>query len=106
MPLGKLIRTERTIIDYKKTKRTSTERKIQQINVDQIPLDILKNIVTANDDNPSMYDGYILSPEELDKFNAILENKIELNHDKVDYALEWYGIYDIMIVYPKFKVRH
>ena len=94
MPLGKLIRTERTIIVYKKTKQTTYGKEIQQINVDQIPLNVLKSIVTANDDDPLLYDGYILSPEELNKFNAILENKIELNHDKFDYALEWYGIYD------------
>ena len=90
MPLGKLIRTERTIIVYKKTKQTTYGKEIQQINVDQIPLDVLKSIVTANDDDPLLYDGYILSPEELNKFNAILE----LNHDKFDYALECYGIYD------------
>jgi hypothetical protein len=52
MPLRKLIRTVRTIIVYKKTKQSTYGTEIDEINVDQIPLDVLKSIVTANDGDP------------------------------------------------------
>ncbi len=94
MPLGKLIRTERTIFVYRKTKTKYYRKEIQEINVDNIPLDVLKAIVTPNDDDPLLYCGYTLGKVELNKLNDLSGTKITPNHDKFDYILECYGIYE------------
>lgn len=94
MPLGKLIKVVREVIVYKKTKRSTYGKEIEEINVDSVPLDVLKKIVTPNADDPLLYDGYVLSPNELDKLNAQMEIKIKSNHDKFDYVLICSGIYE------------
>lgn len=94
MSLGKLIRTERAIYVYKKTKTKAYQKEIQELNVDNIPLDVLKTIVTPKDDDPLLYHGYTLSQVELNKLNVILEINIDPDHDKFDYVLECYGVYE------------
>ena len=94
MPLGKLLRTERTICVYRKTKSSSYRKETQEISVDSIPLDALKAIVTPNDEDPLLYSGYILSEVQLSKLADILGIKVNSNHDKFDYVLECYGIYE------------
>jgi hypothetical protein len=94
MPLGKLIRTERIIVIYKKTNQKVFGEPVKEISVDNIPLNILKTIITPNEDDPFLYDGYILKKEELNKFNTLLENKIEPDYNKFEYSLECYGIYE------------
>jgi hypothetical protein len=94
MTLGKLLRTERAIFVYRKTKSSSYGNDGQKINVDHIPLEVLKTIVTPNNDDPLLYEGYILNEEQLSKFNSLLQPKIDPNHDKFDYALECYGFYE------------
>ena len=94
MPLGKLVKTIRTINIYKKTKSRFLGKSIDEINIDAIPLEVLKSIITPNNDDPMLYDGYNLSPEELEKLYALTESKISPDHKKFDYTLETYGIYE------------
>jgi len=94
MPLGKLIRTERIIVVYRKTNSNVLGETVKEISVDKIPLDDLKTIVKPNEDDPLLYDGYMLREADLNKLNTFLENKIEPDHGKFEYALECYGIYE------------
>lgn len=94
MPLGKLIKTDRTINIYKKTKSRFKGESISEININSIPLDLLKATITPNDGDPFLYDGYPLTPDQLDELNTLIEPPIKPDHKKFDYILECYGIYD------------
>ena len=50
--------------------------------------------MTANSDDPLLYDGYPLDNEKLQKLNELLNNKIVANYKEFEYFLECYGIYD------------
>jgi hypothetical protein len=94
MGLGKLIKTVRTISVYKKTRGKHLGDLIEEFNVDAISIEELKKIITPNNDDPLLFDGYPLNDEELQKLSELLENKIIPNHKRFDYVLECYGIYD------------
>jgi hypothetical protein len=94
MPLGNLIREERSIYVFKKTKSKYRGQEIDKIDIDSISFDVVKNIVTPNDGDPFLFDPYPLSPDELDKLNKFIEPKIKPDHKKFDYVMETYGIYD------------
>lgn len=94
MSLGKLIREERTINIYKKTKSKYLSDAIEEISINHISLEDLKNIILPNENDSCLYDGYLLTPSQLDKLNVILKNQIIPNHEKFEYTLECYGIYD------------
>ena len=61
----KLIRVERTINIYNNSDNTS----IKEINVDNIPFDTLKEIVVPKDDDPLLFDGYVLDAKQLERIN-------------------------------------
>lgn len=94
MPLGKLIRTERSICIYKRTDDSNMGEEVAEINIDFISLDNLKTIVTPNEDDPLLYDGYLLSEKELAELNNFLDKKIEPDFNQFEYLLECWGIYE------------
>jgi hypothetical protein len=88
--LDKLLRVERTINIY----RNEDDELLQEINVDSIPFEKLKEIVPPGDDDPLMYDGYDLDNEQLNKINSYLVEKIEPDFKLYSYILVCGGIYD------------
>ncbi len=93
--LNKLIKEERTINIYKKTDSDIIrESLLEEINIDIIPLETLKSIITPNPDDPLLFDGYPLEVEEFNKINALINNRITPNFELYDYVMECYGIYD------------
>lgn len=84
----KLIRIERTLNIY-----TKANELIQEISID-IPFDTIIDIVSPKDDDPLLYDGYILDEEQLSQFNKVLKQKIEIDSNRYFYVLECTGIYE------------
>ena len=94
MPLGKLVKTVREIIVYKKTTNDWLGETVEEINVDELSLEVLKTIVTPNDGDPFLYDGYVLDNEQLNALGELLGKRIVADHEKFDYCLECYGIFE------------
>ncbi len=86
----RLIKVERTINVYNNLQ----DEPVEEINIDNIPFEIIKEIVTPKDDDPLMYDGYKLSETEIEKFNNYLTEKIQPHFNKSSYFLICGGIYD------------
>ena len=84
----KLIRIERTINIYNENNEL-----IKEINID-IPIKKLKNIVLPKEDDPLLYDGYVLSREQLENINSHIKDKILPNFESNSYVLECTGIYN------------
>lgn len=87
---AKLLRVERTICIYRKTEDSFSK----EINVDSIPFDILKTIVIPKDDDPLLYDGYVLTLNQIEEINKFLKEKIIPNFSDFFYVMECSGIYD------------
>ena len=94
MKTKKLIRTERTINGYKKSKGKYLSDPVIEINIDKIPLDVLQKIVEANPADPLLYDAYELTEQQLTKLYSLLEKQITSGFKKFEYYLECYGIYE------------
>ena len=92
MKRKKLLKKERTINIYKKTNNKYLGNPLKEINIDHIPFDILKSIIIPNSDDPFLYDGYPLNKDELTKLSTFLKEKIILDFELNDYALECYSI--------------
>jgi hypothetical protein len=86
----KLIRVERTINIYNNDDNTP----VKEINADVIPFNTLKKIVIPKEDDPLLYDGYVLDANQLKAINNFLKNKIAPNFVLYFYVLECTGIYD------------
>jgi hypothetical protein len=86
----KLLRVERTINAYLKNEDEPTE----EINIDIIPFDKLKEIVPPKQDDPLLYYGYELESKQIDLINSFLKNKIEPDFNRYNYILVCGGIYD------------
>ena len=67
---------------------------IEEVSIDTIPFDELKNIVTPNEDDPLLYDGYDLDVTQLEKLNKYLSEKMQFDFDKYSYVLVCGGIYE------------
>ena len=84
----KLLKTDRTINKYDN----------QNLLVEEIMLDItleeLLQIVTPNNDDPDIYDGYVLNNEQIYKLNKFTKIQIIPNCELFFYVLEATGIYD------------
>ena len=89
--LGKLIRVERSINIYTNRKHPNI---IKEIKVDHIPIEKLREIVTPNQDDPLLYDGYILDKTKLKKFNSYLTEEISFDGRTHYCVLECHGIYE------------
>ena len=87
--LDKIVKIERSVNVY----RNSDDEMAEEIIID-IPLETLKEIVPPKDDDPELYEAYILSNEQLEKINALLEKKIVPDYSQFFYVLEAAGIYD------------
>lgn len=87
---NKLIKVERIINVYSRI----TKESLEEINIDTIPFEILKTIVLPKDDDPLLYDGYVLNRHEIELFNLILAQKIIPDFESHNYILEVIGIYD------------
>ena len=82
----------RTIGIFKITNTKYYEDAVEGINVDYIPLNTLKLIITPLEEDPFLYGGYILSEEQLIALNPFLKNKITPNFQLYEYILECYGV--------------
>ena len=85
----KLIRVERSIEIYNRN-----EELISEISVDLIPFDELKEIVPPNEDDPLLYDGYVLDISQLSMLNNYLSEIIKADFTLYSYVLTCGGIYD------------
>ncbi len=86
----KLIRVKRTINAYLRENNNIQN----EISIDSIPFGKLENVVFPQNDDPLLYDGYVLSIEQMRQLNAYLTEKISLDFDQYFYVLECYGIYE------------
>ena len=84
----KLLYVERSIVEYK-----TMYEKIQEIIID-ISVEEIKQIVTADDDDPLYYDGYILTKEQIEQIIQLKSINLSYNLDKYYYVLECGGIYE------------
>ena len=87
--LEKIIQIERTIGIY----NNSDDEVVEEVVI-SIPVETLREIVTPNEDDPDLYEGYVLTEEQLEKLNALLEKKITPDFSTFYYVLEATGIYD------------
>jgi hypothetical protein len=87
--LDNIVKIERSINIY----RDSSDELVEEIVID-IPLDKIKEIVPPGENDPDLYEAYILNMEQLQKFNLLLKNKIIPDFSQFFYALEATGIYD------------
>lgn len=86
----KLIRTEREIAIYK----IGADEPINTMNVDSIALNELIQIVPPKEDDPLLYDGYILDQSQLEKINQIKNLGIDADFENYFFVLISTGIYD------------
>ena len=91
--MSKLIRVERSIAKY----NIAYKDIISDENIDEISLNILLSIVTPNEDDPLLYDGYVLNEKQLLEINNHLNNKLTFDFNSFYYVLECAGIYDYNI---------
>ena len=90
MSLGdKLIKIERSI----QVSRNSDDGLLENILLD-ISLDELLNIVTAKEDDPELFDGYMLDENQIEKLNNFSERQIQPDFKSYWYVLVCLGIYD------------
>ena len=87
--LDKIIQIERSVNIYRK----EDDEALEEIII-EIPLETLKEIITPKEDDPQMYEGYLLNEEQLAKINALIETKIVPDFNENYYVLEATGIYD------------
>ena len=83
----RLLRVERTINRY-----TQNNELVDEIDIDNLPFEILSAIVRPKEGDHLLYDGYVLTPQQSDSLNSFLENKIEVDM-KSFFVLECAGIY-------------
>jgi len=88
--IDKLIRVERSIGIYHKY----NGEQLEEVNIDTIPIDILKTVIIAENDDPLLYSIYPLSQEQVTQLNTFLISKITPDFELYNYELECYGIYD------------
>jgi hypothetical protein len=86
----KLVRVERTINVYTK----DGDESLQEIPIDNISFEKLKDIVPPKEDDPLLYDGYILTEEQLNELNKFIERKIKPDFGLYTYILVCGGIYN------------
>ncbi len=88
--MSKLVRIERSIAKY----NIADEDIVSDENIDEISLDKLLLIVTPKEDDPLLYDGYVLNEKQLLEINSNLNNKLTFDFNTFYYVLECAGIYD------------
>jgi hypothetical protein len=91
--MSKLIRIERSIAKY----NIADEDIVSEDNIDEISLDKLLLIVTPKEEDPLLYDGYVLNEKQLLEINNQINNRLVFDFDTFYYVLECAGIYDYNI---------
>lgn len=86
----KLIRTDYIISIYNITQ----EEPIQQFDLLNVTVEILKEIITPNNNDPFLIDGYILEENQVIQLANFSRDKIPLNFSVYRYVLEPVGIYE------------
>ena len=86
----KLVRVERTINIYHK----NGEDPLEEIDIENLPFEILKQIIIPNVDDPLLYDGYELNEIQFAKISPYLKVKISPNFKIFNYILVTGGIYN------------
>jgi hypothetical protein len=85
----KLMNIERSIGIYDRV----SEERLKDVDLD-ITLGLLKTIVTPNDDDPELIDGYVLDERQLLQLSSYSSNIIVPNFEKYFYVLQCLGNYD------------
>jgi hypothetical protein len=57
----------------------STEELLEETNIDDISLEILKAIFKAAEEDPLMYNPYTITNEEADKLKDLIDIQFDLN---------------------------
>lgn len=86
----KLIKIERTINVYAK----DGDEPIEEVNIDIVPFEILKEIVPPTKEDPLLYDGYGLDEKQMNLINSYLQNRILADFKAYNYILVCGAIYD------------
>jgi hypothetical protein len=87
--LDNIINIERSVHIY----RSADNESVEEIIID-VPLDQLKEIVPPKEEDPQLYEGYILTAEQLEKINTLIEPPITPDFTQFFYVLEATAIYD------------
>ena len=90
MTSRKLLGIERTINTYVKKNNDL----VTKINIDKIPFAQIKSLVSPKEDDPLLYEGYVLEEKKVEQLNSYLEKKIRPDFGLYFYVLECYGIYE------------
>jgi hypothetical protein len=83
------IRIEREIVSYD----NETEEQVGYFNIDLIPFEKIKSIVVPEEDDPKLFNGYLLTNEQVMAFNKELGGIINIDFKNHYYVLECTGIY-------------
>lgn len=86
---NKLLRVDRVINIYNK----EDDDLFFEVKI-EIKLDELIKIIEPREDDPLLYDGYLLSADKLESLNEFLMQKITPDFITYYYVLEAYGIYE------------
>jgi hypothetical protein len=73
--------------------KNEQEPPVKEIDID-IPFETLQIIIDSKDDDPSLFEGYLLNQIQLDQINGLINDKIVPDFESYDYILECSGIYD------------
>ena len=87
--LDKIVKIERSINIY----RNSDNEMAEEIII-EIPVEKLREIVPPKEDDPDLYEAYILTELQLEQINQLLDKKIQPDYIQFFYVLEAAGIYD------------
>ena len=82
---------QRTFGIYERTDSIYLGDPVETVEINHIPLDKLKSIISGNKDDPFLYDGYILLMAEIDQLNEFLEERIFPDFELYEYVMECYG---------------
>ena len=85
----KLLRVDRTVYIY----RNGEGDAFQEVNINVIPFETLKEIVPPDKDDPEMFEGYRLTADQLNKINTYLIEEIVPDFNLYVYILFCAGIY-------------
>ena len=83
-----MINLERVINVFDK----KTEKLIQEVNIDNVNIDILKSIFSVNNDDPSMYDPYTIYKDEALALSVHLKSIILFDFENYSYQLDCYKV--------------
>ena len=87
--LDKIVKIERSINIY----RNSDNEMAEEIII-EVPVEKLREIVPPKEDDPELYEAYILTELQLEQINELLDKKILPDYIQFFYVLEAAGIYD------------